>query len=169
MIHTPGHQVSAPIGDYIKLVIAARSRLGLQKVFLATDDMSAVSLFSEAFGNDLVMCDIERSSDGRALHYASSGYELGNNVIVDALILSKAAHLVAGRSNVAIAALLLGSRELEISEVSPKSIYERSRRPHQRKYLVLPRRICTFAVRSVIVFLTQRHWRKRTIPGVITK
>ncbi len=47
--------------EYISLVERMRSQYSVSKVFLATDDIDAMNLFSKAFGKDLVALNMDRS------------------------------------------------------------------------------------------------------------
>lgn len=79
------------------------------KVFLATDCYNTLEAVKREFG-DLVICrDAIRSHDQSPVHHMmknESAYQKGQDVLVDALLLSRTNFLIKGSSSVAIAALL---------------------------------------------------------------
>jgi hypothetical protein len=80
---------------------------GPNKVLLATDVKEAVEVFLDAFGERLVVADATRAtlSDQAAVHHAplSPRLTLGEEVLIDALLLARCDLLLHGTSNVATA------------------------------------------------------------------
>ncbi|MGF1484090.1 MAG: hypothetical protein ACFBZ8_06980 [Opitutales bacterium] len=80
-------------------------------IFLATDSLEAVTLFKQRYGSRVVQREAIRSSDGQSIHGHYDGGTEGDpitkglDVLIDALILSRADHLVRGLSAVTVFAL----------------------------------------------------------------
>ena len=135
-----GHPAPAPISHYVEVTRRRMEELNLNTVFLATDEQDAVRVFVKEFGDAVIVnyrgfIDLAKLDDslGRGgeippIHKAPKplaigvSYQRGKEVLLDALRLGMCAHLVAGRSNVAIAALLLGRHESSPSEIAPRGI-----------------------------------------------
>ena len=77
------------------------------KIFLATDDALVIKLFKSRYPNELVYYHSTRSESGQALHKSKdkNRAKLGEDVLVESLLLSKTDFLVHSRSNVSSAAL----------------------------------------------------------------
>jgi hypothetical protein len=75
-------------------------------IFLAADDERVVSLFSECFGDRLIVQACTRSTDGVSLHgHYDKGsdvrpYLKGREVMIDALLLARCTHLIRSHSRV---------------------------------------------------------------------
>lgn len=84
-----------------------------ENIFLATDENKSIELFQKEFGNTLLFfTDILRSNDGQAVHFLKSErinhkYLLGLEVLRDMYTLSICDGLVAGVSNVSLAAQMM--------------------------------------------------------------
>jgi hypothetical protein len=166
MLHTANHPRTSGIAEYIDLARRVSSKMPADTpIFLATDDAGAVQKFREVFETRVRTLDAARSSDGSAVHLAnasnSSFGNLGVEVLVDACILGRGAHLVAGRSNVAQASLLLSPKIIRVSEVKPthlgngQSVTGQSL--HSTAAVVLFRTV----LRSIKQFVLCRHWSYR--------
>lgn len=99
------------------------------RVFLATDTASTVSKFQERYGDKLVYRYATRSSTGSSPHLEKGGPKVGEEVLLDALILSKSDFLLHGISNVAFAVLCLNE------QLEHLDIYDRYRLQLRAKYL----------------------------------
>lgn len=82
---------------------------GYDAIFLATDDLNALSFFKEKFVNVIYYKDVKRASEKKSVAFESndnpnSHYRLGYEVIRDMYTLSKCDGLLAGNSQVSIAA-----------------------------------------------------------------
>ena len=83
----------------------------LNKVFLMTDDLGALSVFKEAFGDRLVFTDSLRSNSQRGLHYEQRdvarkpGQQLGFEVMIDTLI-AREADAFAGNAHSNVATMV---------------------------------------------------------------
>jgi hypothetical protein len=87
------------------------------KFFLATEDEVALELARERLGHRLVSIDATRSRDEVAPHFSVGGPRVGQEALVDCLLLSRCDYLVHGRSNLSGAAMLFNPR-LEHADVS---------------------------------------------------
>ena len=70
------------------------------KIFLLTDEEEAYDAFKKKYKDDLIHYDAIMSKAGTYILESNSGYKLGEDVIVEALLASKTDCLVGGRSNV---------------------------------------------------------------------
>lgn len=108
-----GHAKIVPAEEYLRVSAQAVKDKGFEKVFLATDEEGVINLFESEFGNRLVYYkDILRSEDGQALHFSQNSrenhqYLLGLEVLRDMYSLALSDGLVAGISNVSLAARMM--------------------------------------------------------------
>lgn len=79
------------------------------RIFVATDCRKTLSRFVERYGSRVLHSECDRSTDGVALHKAESNDRprIGEEVLVDAVLLSRARLLIHGLSNVASAAMFM--------------------------------------------------------------
>jgi protein O-GlcNAc transferase len=75
------------------------------KIFLATDTKTTVEKFCSRYQDSLLTYDAQRADDGNSPHLQFGGSELGEQVLIEAILLSKTDFLIHGISNVAFAAL----------------------------------------------------------------
>ncbi len=75
------------------------------KVFLATDTQITVNKFRAKYSDKLITYDAKRSDEGNSPHLQFGGAELGEQVLIESVLLSKTDFLIHGISNVAFAAL----------------------------------------------------------------
>ncbi len=76
-------QLMAP---FIEETRRAMTELGLDRVFLLTDDTRAIDAFAAVFGERLVHTETARSSGMAGVHYARPGHERGLEAMLDVLI-----------------------------------------------------------------------------------
>lgn len=69
-------------------------------IFLATDNTQTVDIFRKRYGNRIICSDAQRSSSGRAPHCETTGYDIGEDVLIDGLLLAQCDYLVHGISSV---------------------------------------------------------------------
>lgn len=121
-VHVRGTDMNVGYNGHAKIVTpeeyleAAKKMLDtneFEKIFLATDESRCLELFQKEFGSRLLFfTDIMRSDDGQALHFSKSErrnhkYLLGLEVLRDMYALSICDGLVAGVSNVSLAARIM--------------------------------------------------------------
>ncbi len=88
------------VEEYFVAVDALLAK-GYDTILLATDDEKIFQKFKSRYGEKLISHEIERSHDGRALHFFNSNKrQQGEDVIVDAFLLSKCDFFLYGCSNV---------------------------------------------------------------------
>jgi len=123
----PDHPQTAPPKVYLERTQAAVERDGFRSVFLACDEIETIHLFQAAFGAMLLTTDAYRVSalvqtttdyewlvrSDRTLHR----YQLGREVLVDAILLSRCGTLICSQSNVPQAAMYLARGYQEIDFV----------------------------------------------------
>lgn len=103
------HPKSNSMNDFAIKIEELIKKDGYDAVFLATDDLNALSFFKEKFINVIYYKDVKRASEKKSVAFESndspnSHYRLGYEVIRDMYILSKCNGLLAGNSQVSIAA-----------------------------------------------------------------
>ena len=108
-----GHAKVVTPAEYLEAARNVYSSGKFDQVFLATDEATVIDLFEREFGDALVYFnDILRSEDGQALHFSQNArehhkYLLGLEVLRDMYALALSDGLVAGISNVSIAARMM--------------------------------------------------------------
>lgn len=104
-----GHPVNLSVDDYIKEVNNLLKN-GYDKIFVATDDVEALEKFVGLYGEKVVYYgDVIRSSENETVMKSTSTrenhhYNLGLEVLRDMMTLSQCDGLIAGLSQVSIAA-----------------------------------------------------------------
>jgi hypothetical protein len=86
---------------YLDLIDEAVSQNQHTKIFAASDSQPLIELLRDNFRN-LITYDCTRSPDNRALHLTDEfvGYQIGEDVLVESLILSRCQSFIASPSNV---------------------------------------------------------------------
>lgn len=108
-----GHAIAVTPQEYLENTRGAFSTGNFEKVFLATDEISVIKLYEDVFGDSLIYYkDILRSENGDALHFSENTrknhkFLLGREVLRDMYSLSKCNGLIAGMSNVSLAARMM--------------------------------------------------------------
>jgi hypothetical protein len=97
------------IEEYLDRALAAPGSADA-KFFLATEDELAVERARERLGNRLVSIDATRSRNDVPPHFAVGGPRVGQEALVDCLLLSRCDYLVHGKSNLSGAAMLFNPR-----------------------------------------------------------
>jgi hypothetical protein len=92
-----------PLQSYFDAVSRAGD-LGEARIFLATDQQDIVQAFRERYGQRLLLSAARRVNRGESLHGAVGGHDVGVDVLIECLLLSRCNHLVHGISNVSTAA-----------------------------------------------------------------
>ncbi len=101
-----GHPIALMPSDYFEYIDKLLND-GYTKVFVATDDKTALDEFISKYGDKVVYyLDTNRSSDGKSVHEFSSEdpYLKGYEVLRDMLTLSRCDSLICGKSQVSIGA-----------------------------------------------------------------
>ena len=108
-----GHAKAVSPDEYLEAAKKLYKTGVFEQIFLATDEAAVIELFENCFGNKLVYFkDILRSEDGQAVHFSQNTrehhkYLLGLEVLRDMYALSLSDGLVAGISNVSLAARMM--------------------------------------------------------------
>ena len=111
------HPVAISSEEYLQTAKIMFDNGDFDRLFLATDDMSVISLFKKTFGNKLFFYEETfRSSDGKAIHYGNNcikrvhhKYLLGLEILRDFYTLGYCAGLVSGVSNVSTCARIIAA------------------------------------------------------------
>lgn len=133
----PNHLRTANPEVYLEKAIALDRTYQFSKIFLACDEKETVELFQDVFADRLIVTDAYRPStsihkgnfdylkkdwlfkDPRPLHR----YLLGKEVLIDALLLARAGHLLCGPSNVSHAAIFFANGNQIIHEVPSPGMF----------------------------------------------
>lgn len=108
-----GHARIVPPEEYLSAARKVFKEKKFDKIFLATDEAAVIQLFEQEFGSRLLyFTDIMRSENGEALHFSYNKrkhhqYLLGLEVLRDMYALSICDGLIAGISNVSLAARMM--------------------------------------------------------------
>lgn len=112
-----GHAKPVSEDEYLTYAEQAIEKNDFEYIFLATDQESTIEKFKEKFGNKLLYYkEVFRSNDGEAIHFSNNSrdlhkYNLGLEVLRDAYSLAACDGLIAGVSNVSIAARIIKRSE----------------------------------------------------------
>lgn len=108
--HYANHPLPCPVICYLERAITLDSEHRFERIFLATDELETVDEFRAHFGPRLFTIAAHRTSASQetAMDYAwlfandrpFHRYRLGLEVLLDALLLARCGHLLAGPSNV---------------------------------------------------------------------
>jgi len=90
---------------YMREVDRALKQFPKAKIFLATDTEATVEKFRSRYNDRLLTYDAQRAEEGNSPHLQFGGAVLGEQVLIEAMLLSKTCFLIHGISNVAFAAL----------------------------------------------------------------
>lgn len=94
-----------PLSDTHAAIARQLSRLPEARIFLATDQAAIIGAFRARYGERLITFDAQRAAaPGASLHLHKGGPQIGAEVLIETLLLSRTAHLVHGISNVSSAA-----------------------------------------------------------------
>lgn len=108
-----GHPVPISLKDYIKKINEAMQKFDFEQIFLASDSQEAIEICKKEYGRKLITYEnVLRSEPGSktlmlfdpSIHRKNHHYKLGLEVLRDMLTLSKCEGLIAGYSNVSLAA-----------------------------------------------------------------
>ena len=96
----------APRVDYSAVIAAVRDRIpiGLEwQIFVATDEASFLEKMEEAFPSHIVATYAYRSNTSEGVHFSSHNpYALGEEALIDALLLAKCDLLIRTSSNLSL-------------------------------------------------------------------
>jgi hypothetical protein len=114
---------SVSIDDYLDRALALDGAHDA-RFFLATEDELALERARQRLGNRLVSTQATRSRDSIPPHLAVGGPRVGQEALVDCLLLARCHHLVHGVSNLSHAALLFSPEmtHSDMTRIKPPSI-----------------------------------------------
>jgi hypothetical protein len=121
-VHENSHSLDRPFiaaEGFFPAVDAQSEALGNPLIFLASDSAWAVRRFRRRYGRRLVEANHLRSLGRSGVHHTVGGPLVGEQVLLDALLLSGCRHLVHGMSNVSSAALAFNP------SLTESNVYER--------------------------------------------
>lgn len=119
MNSAPGHPVPADLNTYFECIDECISQNKIHSIFICTDEVEILNKLKDRYGDLIISTEAQRSSDGRAVHTNENvdrenhKYNMGKEVLIDALLLSKCQHIICGHSNVAYAAILFNKNKYE--------------------------------------------------------
>lgn len=110
--------------QYIDAVDACLERNPDARLFLATDTESTLEHFRNYYGDRCLYYPARRSSGGNSPHKEFGGAEVGEEMLIEALLLAKTDFLIHGISNVAFAVLAFapGLPHLDIYNREPATL-----------------------------------------------
>lgn len=113
MYNTLNHPIPVSIDMYYKAIDEILKNKKINKIFCCTDEESILQKMKLRYGELIVSTSSLRSTDGKALHTNGNfkrenhKYNLGKEVLIDALLLSSCDYLICGHSSVAYGAIIL--------------------------------------------------------------
>ncbi|MEM6838548.1 MAG: nodulation protein NodZ [Cyanobacteria bacterium P01_C01_bin.120] len=105
---------------YMREVDMALKKFPDAQIFLATDTQNTVDIFKARYKERLLTYDAQRSDEGNSPHLQFGGAVLGEQVLIESIMLSRTDFLIHGISNVAFAALCFNP---ELSHLNVYSKY----------------------------------------------
>lgn len=117
-----GHPIPPSLDEYFKLIDKRMDEYGYEKIFLATDGEETLRVCRERYGNKLLYFnDTLRSKEGSktlmlfdsTISRENNKYKMGYEVLRDMICLSKCDGLIAGFSNVSLAARTFKESRIE--------------------------------------------------------
>lgn len=82
-------------------------------LYLATDEQQTLDAFKNRYRNKVIYYDCMRSENGIAIHHGigkQDPYKMGEDVVVDCLLMSKGSHLLKTASNISHAVLYFNNK-----------------------------------------------------------
>lgn len=130
------HPVYIPPEVYLQKAKEEMIRSKYDKVFLATDEQAIEEMFSQEFGDDLILNNCYRSKDDTAIHYAQymdadEKTVIGYDVLLDIYSLAMCSSLIGGKSNVSVMAQVVNKAffdEYEYCEILDYGINKKGKR-----------------------------------------
>lgn len=116
------HMARAPEKLYMREIDTYLRSTADADIFVATDTVSILEMFEKRYGERVRSTNARRSVTGRAPHCETTGYDIGEEVLVDGLLLARCDFLVHGISSVSNAAL---SFNPDVPRIDVYSKYER--------------------------------------------
>ena len=122
MFDCKGHPKPAEVDNFLKKLDDIIENNSEAKIFLCTDENHYVSLLKEKYGEKVLTRDVYRSNDhaGKGIHLEDNQnireyhkYNLGLEVLLDSLILSKCQYLIYGNSNVPLSAIIFNNNQFK--------------------------------------------------------
>ncbi len=111
--HYKNHPNMVTTDEYLLAVEKAMSKNNFEQIFLATDDLDAINVFKEKYGDKVVFYDDVVRTDGDETVMKSTSdrenhhYKLGLEVLRDMYTLAACDGIIAGLSNVSIFARIV--------------------------------------------------------------
>ena len=96
----------APRVDYNVVIAAVRNHIPIgepYQIFIASDEESFVETMQQEFPSRIVSRDVHRSTGAEGIHFSEhNGYQLGEEALIDSLLLSKCDLLIRTSSNLSL-------------------------------------------------------------------
>lgn len=110
---TANHPIPASLEDYFSAIDYHISSLKIDTILLCTDEQCTIREMKKRYNDRVVFTSSFRSEDGKSIHNEQRDvnrenhrYKMGEEVLLDAILLSKCDYLLCGHSNVAYAAIV---------------------------------------------------------------
>lgn len=120
-VFNPGHKIGADKQKYLEAIQKLVQEEPIDTIFVATDEEGILEILKERYGNRVISTNAYRGEKGttEGIHLSENTekareyhkYHLGEEVIEDMLLLSKADYFVFGRSNVATTAMIFNNNQ----------------------------------------------------------
>jgi len=104
LLHEASRVEHQKVISEINKITSNLSKRRKYKIFLATDETQFIEFMEANFGDKICYCAIKRSSDGLPIHYdlTRNPYQLGEEALIDALLLSRTNVLIRTSSNLSL-------------------------------------------------------------------
>lgn len=120
MFNCKGHPQPADLEKFLAALDEILAENNLAKIFLCTDETYYVDFLKERYGDKIITRDVYRAKGhaGNGIHLENKQnerdfhkYNLGLEVLLDSLILSKCQYLIYGNSNVPLSSIVFNNNK----------------------------------------------------------
>ena len=120
MFNCKGHPQPADLEKFLSALDEILAENNLAKIFLCTDETYYVDFLKERYGDKIITRDVYRAKGhaGNGIHLENKQnerefhkYNLGLEVLLDSLILSKCQYLIYGNSNVPLSSIVFNNNK----------------------------------------------------------
>ena len=118
--NAPKHPYPIPLSLAIKICDDLLKKKNYQKIFLITEEQKYLDKFKEVFGKKLIFYNSFRSSKNDAFKIYPRKfhrYKLGEEILIETLMLSRCSGIISNITNVSSAAIFLSKKKVRVHKV----------------------------------------------------
>lgn len=118
MKYTPNHPFPPSFNQIIELIDKLLLQDDSQKIFLITEDRNNLDLMKKKYQDKLVYLNSFRTKDNKLFSHdvrRNHRYNLGKEILIETLLLSKCNQIISSKTNVFLAALIFSKKPKKIN------------------------------------------------------